>query len=136
MALLASTACATTQEAEAPGADRTVVIQMRDNHFEPDKVDVVRGETIALRFTNVGKARHDAFIGDADAQERHEREARMNDDEPHGAGHAGDEPNAITVEPGDTGNLTYRFSERGEILIGCHEPDHYDGGMVATIQVE
>ena len=135
-ALLALAACANTNETAAPGTDRTVVIQMRDNHFEPDRVDVVRGETISFRFTNVGRARHDAFIGDADAQMEHEEEARMADDEEgHGGGHEPAE-NAITVEPGKTGRLTYTFDVRGETLIGCHEPGHYDSGMVVKVTVE
>jgi uncharacterized cupredoxin-like copper-binding protein len=135
-ALLAFTACATTTESGNPDADRTVAIQMRDNHFEPDEVEVRRGQTVAFRFTNSGSNRHDAFIGDAEAQEEHEMEASMADDADHGAGHAADEEDAITLEPGGRETLTYRFSERGQILIGCHEPGHYADGMVVTISVK
>lgn len=30
----------------------------------------------------------------------------------------------------------YTFEETGQLLAGCHEPGHYDGGMVATIVIE
>jgi uncharacterized cupredoxin-like copper-binding protein len=47
-----------------------------------------------------------------------------------------DEANAITLQPGETKTLEYTFEEAGELLAGCHEPGHYDAGMVATITVE
>lgn len=131
--LLATAACAadTTRE----DVDRIVTISMRDNEFEPDRLDARRGETITFRFRNRGDVRHDAFIGNAAAQRDHERDARMADDDGHG-GHAEEAADAITVEPGDTGTLTYTFDESAAILIGCHEPGHYEAGMVVTIGVE
>lgn len=41
----------------------------------------------------------------------------------------------ITVPPGETGELTYTFSDAGPVLIGCHEPDHYEAGMVIDVAV-
>ncbi len=128
--------CAGAEDPQVEGADRTVVVQMRDNHFEPDELEVRRGETIAFRFTNRGSVRHDAFIGDAEEQGEHEREARAADENGHGGVHAVDESNAITLEPGGRKTLTYTFDDREEILIGCHEPGHFEGGMVAEIIVE
>jgi uncharacterized cupredoxin-like copper-binding protein len=132
--LFAFAGCATTTGSRSPDVDRTVAIQMRDNHFEPDELEVRRGETVSFQFVNRGSNRHDAFIGDEDAQEEHEMEARMADDAEHGGEHATEE-DAITLDPGDRDDLTYRFTERGAILIGCHEPGHYDGGMVVTVSV-
>jgi uncharacterized cupredoxin-like copper-binding protein len=51
----------------------------------------------------------------------------------HGGG-SGDD-NKITVEPGETGDLTYRFDEAGTYEIGCHEPGHYAAGMKLTVNV-
>jgi uncharacterized cupredoxin-like copper-binding protein len=45
----------------------------------------------------------------------------------HGGGHGGGD--AVEVEPGDDGELTYRFEEPGEYRIGCHQPGHYEDGM-------
>ena len=133
--LAAFGACAQDEEPQVEGADRTVVIQMRDNHFEPDRLEVERGETVAFRFVNRGSVRHDAFIGDSDEQDEHESEARMADGDEHDGGHEG-ETNALTLEPGKRGTLTHRFTESGRILIGCHEPGHYAAGMIATVTVE
>lgn len=122
-------ACA-TQGLENAEADRTIVITMRDNHFEPDEIEVGEGEVIALRFVNRGSQRHDAFVGNEAAQEAHEREASSGGH----AGHGADETNAVTVEPGTSETLVYTFAGH-DLLIGCHEPGHYESGMVARVRV-
>jgi hypothetical protein len=33
-------------------------------------------------------------------------------------------------------SFEYTFAGAGQLLAGCHEPGHYDGGMVADITVE
>jgi uncharacterized cupredoxin-like copper-binding protein len=44
-------------------------------------------------------------------------------------GHAHDDPNAISLAPGETKELTWRFVEAGTVEYGCHEPGHYEAGM-------
>ena len=140
--ILALAACG-DDDAASP-SDGTVEIVMVDNAFEPDSVDVDVCETVRFVFTNQGDIAHDAFIGDEAAQEEHEAEMHeaeqdMNgdmDDEAAGDDEAhGDEEDAISLEPGETGEITYTFDEPGEILIGCHEPGHYDAGMIVTVNV-
>lgn len=114
-------------------ADRTIEIEMLDSlQFEPETVDVQAGETITFALTNSGKIVHEFLIGDEQYQEEHAEEmAEMNGGT---VGHE-DRPNGIEVEPGETGELTWTFTEEGELLYGCHEPGHYQGGMVGTINV-
>ncbi len=134
-ALLALASCTKANDTASQGrADRTVVVQMRDNHFEPDRLDVRRGEMVAFRFVNRGQVSHDAFIGGDEAQTEHEEEARVNE-EGHGGEHSATDEDAITVAPGRTGRLDYTFDESGKTLIGCHKPGHYKSGMVMTITV-
>ena len=42
----------------------------------------------------------------------------------------------IALGPGETGEFTYTFDAPGELVIGCHEPGHYFGGMVGRITVQ
>jgi uncharacterized cupredoxin-like copper-binding protein len=134
-AALLFASCATSDETATDASGRRVVIYMRDNHFEPNKLDVRRGETVNFRFVNAGLSRHDAFIGDRDEQADHEREMRMTEDAEHG-GHMAEEMGAITVEAGKTGRLSYRFAKGGRTLIGCHEPGHYKAGMIVSVTVD
>lgn len=126
-------ACGGDDETAGNGgkASRTIEVDMVDIAFEPSDIEVHAGETVRFVFTNAGDVPHDAFIGDHDAQADHA--ADMADD--HGGGH-GDGDDAITVEPGDRAELTHTFSaDDDELLIGCHQPGHYDAGMVTTIHV-
>jgi uncharacterized cupredoxin-like copper-binding protein len=70
-----------------------------------------------------------AAIGHDMAQSDHEQEM-MNGDS---AGMHHGNTDAITVEPGKTGSLTHTFKTGEDVLIGCHQPGHYAGGMKLTV---
>jgi len=44
-------------------------------------------------------------------------------------------PNMVSVEAGQTAELTFSFATPGEMLIGCHEAGHYEAGMHARLIV-
>ena len=115
--------------------NRTVKIDMVDNAFKPKKVEVGKGDTVRFVFDNKGKVDHDAVIGDEAAQAEHELEMRALEAEGHGGEHGAEPEGAITVEPGDTGELTSTFDRAGTTEIGCHEIGHYDTGMKVTVEV-
>lgn len=139
--LLSLAACGGDDDTSTGGASpdsevRTVEIHMVDIAFEPDTLEVNRGQTIRFRFTNRGEVAHDAFIGDRDAQVDHENDMRESDDNKgHDGGHGDEERDAVTVEPGRTGELTYTFDDMATLEIGCHQPGHYDAGMKITVEV-
>lgn len=128
-----------TTGATGSADDRTVEITMVDIAFEPDSVEVAAGETVRFVFTNDGDVAHDAFIGDTAAQADHEQQMRdAEEDDDSGMDHGGGEDagdGAVTVEPGDTDELTYTFEEAGTVEIGCHQPGHYDAGMKIDVEV-
>lgn len=68
------------------------------------------------------------MIGDESYQQEHGAEMSQGDEMEMG-------PNQIEIEPGATQSVTWTFTEPGEVLYGCHEPGHYEGGMVGTIEV-
>jgi uncharacterized cupredoxin-like copper-binding protein len=122
-------------------SDRTVDVTMVDSAFQPDSIKVSRGETVTFRFLNNGILPHEAVIGDDAAQQRHHDEMTMNsgkatpqttDGMAHGSGGNSDE---ITVEAGKTGELTHSFERSGTLIIGCHQPDHWEAGMKVTINI-
>lgn len=159
--LVALAACGEDEEPAGTADDpRVVEIDMVDIDYEPDAVDVQEGETVRFVFTNEGAIKHDAFVGDEAAQDAHEDEMRgMEDDAEEAAEEEdmgeemedeegmdddaeaeddmdmGGSEEGITVEPGETGEIVHTFDEPGELLIGCHEEDHYEAGMIVTIDV-
>ncbi len=113
-------------------ADRVVEIQATDKLvFEPAELTVKAGETITFRIVNTGQIPHDFTLGDQTTQDEHEQAMTEM---------AGmtmpDEVNAMVVAAGETKELTWRFTEAGTFLIGCHQPGHYAAGMKGEITVE
>ena len=118
-------------DATSPDA-RTVEVAMEDIKFNQTSLTVEAGETIDFRFANNGKVPHDAFIGDTAAQMDHEDEMAQMDNT---GGHTVEEA-AIVLQPGDSGELRYTFSEPGTYEVGCHQPGHYAAGMRIDVTVE
>lgn len=94
---------------------------MVDVDFTPKTLEVAKGEEIQFTFTNDGKVRHEAYVGTPEDQADHEKEmAEGGEDsgghDAHGGG-GGDDDKKITVDPGKSGDLTYRFDEAGSPLV-------------------
>ena len=108
----------------------TISVSMTDElRFDPDEILATAGETVRFEVTNDGEIVHEFLIGDEAAQAQFEEE--MSGD---GVEHTTDA--GVSVDPGQTETFEYTVGEAGtELLAGCHEPGHYDGGMVATITV-
>lgn len=127
----------------AAGGSRIVDVSMTDMAFSPLSFTATAGETVTFRFRNDGKVVHEAVIGDADYQAAHSA-AMMSGasglSDGHGMDHGMDHggtgaASTVTVKPGKTGELTYRFDQAGTMFIGCHQPGHYEAGMQATVAV-
>lgn len=114
------------------GEVRTAAVRMSDDmRYDPARFDFFAGDTVGFEVTNDGSVRHEFFVGDVAAQEEHAAEMRETD----GTGIGHDDPNGVTVEPGETETLEITFAEAGELQVGCHEPGHLQAGMAAPITV-
>ncbi len=117
--------------ADASDAARVIEVAALDTMtFEPAGIEVSAGEVVTFEVTNRGQAVHEFTVGDAAMQEEHAQAmAHM----PEGVTHA--LPNTITLKPGETRQLTWRFGGAGELEYACHEPGHYEAGMRGQITV-
>ena len=137
LALMAVTAmaCAApdagSDDTASAASERTIEVTMTDLAFTPTSITVADGETVRVRFTNDGALPHDAFVGDAEAQDAHE--AEMAESAGGHGGHGAGADDAVTVEPGETGELLVTGTASGDLLIGCHQPGHYEAGMVMQV---
>ena len=125
--LLVLAGCADSEPESGSGV-REITVAMESFSYEPATLSVDSGTTVRFVFRNPDKVVHEAIIGDAQFQDEHEKRAKEAE-----AHHGGDE--AVDVAPGKSGQLTHTFDEPGTVLIGCHEPGHYAGGMKAQVQV-
>jgi uncharacterized cupredoxin-like copper-binding protein len=116
--------------ASASSGTTRVDVKLTDElQIEPAAITVPAGVPVTFVVTNAGSADHEFFLGDEAAQAAHEEEMM----EMGGMGH--DEPEGIAVDPGETKELTYTFTEPGQMLAGCHVVGHYGAGMKASITV-
>lgn len=112
-------------QASGGGGGRVIEVTMTDNKFSPASLNATAGETVLFKFTNKGSVPHDAFIGDSKAQDQHAKSM----------GQKKSSGNGLTLEPGKTAQFTYTFGQAGEVILGCHQPGHYEGGMRSVIAV-
>ena len=122
-----------TGDGHGAGEDaRTIEVTMSDQlAFEPDAITVAPGETIRFVVANTGQSVHEFLIGDEAAQSAFEAEMSGGEEIDNHDGTAG-----VSVDPGQTETFDYTFGDADQTLLaGCHEPGHYEGGMVAVITV-
>jgi uncharacterized cupredoxin-like copper-binding protein len=81
-------------------------------------------------FSNGGKLNHESVLGTmADLKEHAELMKKFPTME-H------DEPFMVHVAPGQSGEMIWQFTQRGEFYFGCLMPGHFEAGMVGSIVVE
>lgn len=150
----AAAAASAGQPGKATAATRTVQIEIGDNFFNPEKLDVKQGETVRFVLVNKGEFLHEFNIGTAASHAQHQKKMAMmvdhgmltatgiNKDMAHmdhsamGMAHMDHaDPNSVLVEPGKTAELVWTFGQSGTLEFACNMPGHYEAGMVGKIGV-
>ncbi len=116
-------------------AERTVPVTLDDTMaIRHEPITIRPGETLRFVVTNAGALVHEFSIGDAPSQRAHALMMRKMPD----MHHDGSEGNAVTLQPGETREVTWRFDRKveGDIVLACQIPGHYDAGMVSRVPME
>lgn len=115
---------------KASEVSRTVTIEMADTmRFTPGMIDVKQGETIRFVAKNLGRIKHEMVLGTPkELKEHYAMMLKM-----PGMEHA--EDNVVTVEPGKTGEIIWRFTRARVVDFGCLQPGHYPAGMKGQVRV-
>ncbi|MDZ7841689.1 MAG: plastocyanin/azurin family copper-binding protein [Gammaproteobacteria bacterium] len=138
---------------QAGNVTRTIEVTMLDNYFEPEVISVRPGETIRFRVKNEGALVHEFNIGTAAMHEAHQEEMQMmvehgvinGDHIDHdmmamdmGDGHSmkHDHTNSVLMEPGETKEIIWTFTEAADLEFACNVPGHYQAGMYGDIEFE
>ncbi len=128
---------------------RTVAIKMTDHAFEPANLHVRAGETIRFVIENAGEFVHEFNIGDSEMHAAHQVEMKsmmesgvLEADKINHAmmnmssgGMKHDDPNAVLLEPRESGEIVWTFPESGRLQMACNVPGHYESGMVGDIEI-
>jgi uncharacterized cupredoxin-like copper-binding protein len=138
------------QPGKAAEVTRTITVTMTDNRYEPEKIEVKKGETIRFVMNNKGEFVHEFNIGTAGMHKAHRKEMMMMVEhgvlEPDrinrermmmdmGGGKTMEHkyPNSALVEPGKSAEIIWNFDKAGALEFACNVPGHYESGMVGKI---
>lgn len=165
MIVAASTAFAAGSQIGEPGdtaaATETVEVVMNDNYFEPESIMVPAGATVRFIVKNEGGLLHEFNLGTAAMHAAMQPEMEMmmdhgmisetsmehdmsNMDHSAMGGMNMDEmmasldghPNRVLVNPGETKELVWTFTEAAELEFACNLPGRYDSGMTGQLKIE
>jgi len=135
----------------ADDVTRTIEVNLYDNYYEPEEIDITSGETIRFKLINRGDFVHEFNIGTPDMHANHQEEMMMMVEhgvlEPDkinynmmemdmGGGHmmSHDDPNTMLLEPGDVAEVIWKFGDATTLEFACNIPGHYDSGMAGLFR--
>lgn len=113
---------------------RTVMITMRESDdgdmlFKPETLTIGEGETIRLQFRNEGELEHEFVMDVEEGILEHKALMEKFPEMEH------DDPNAIRLGPGESGEIVWTFAKAGKFQFACLIPGHYEAGMKGRITV-
>jgi uncharacterized cupredoxin-like copper-binding protein len=115
---------------DAARVSRTIEVVMSDDmRFTPANIQVRRGETVRFRVRNAGQVRHEFSLGTKQELEEHYEQMKKFPDMVH------DEPNKVSVEPGQQGEVIWQFTRSGVVDFACLHVGHYEAGMKGQVKV-
>ena len=114
---------------KASEAKRTIQVEARDTAFNVRSIQVRAGETIRFVVTNAGREMHEFAIASAKEHEEHRAMMKQNPGMVH------EEPNVVTVAPGETKELIWKFGRDANVEFSCNISDHAEQGMKGAFRV-
>ena len=124
-------ATALGEPGDANNVQRTIEVKMSDTmRFDPSSIKVKRGETIKFVLTNNGQLKHEMVLCTINELKEHAALMQKFPDMEHV------DPNMVTVNPGETGELVWRFTKAGTFDFACLQPGHFEAGMVGKVAVK
>ncbi len=114
----------------AAKVSRSIEVEMSDNmRFTPSEIKVRKGETIRFVIRNSGQLRHEFSLGTKQELEEHYEQMKKFPDMVH------DEPNKVSLEPGQQGEVIWQFTRSGPVDFACLHVGHYEAGMKGLVRV-
>jgi uncharacterized cupredoxin-like copper-binding protein len=115
---------------KAAQVTRTVQIDMSDAmRFSPASIAVKQGETVRFVVKNSGKVKHELVLGSEKELKEHYEVMKKHPEMEH------DDPNMVSLAPGKTGEVIWRFTKAGKLHFACLQPGHYEAGMKGRVNV-
>lgn len=123
-------ASAMGQPGVAAQVARTIEVDMNDAmRFTPSDIAVKKGETVKFIVKNSGKIRHEMVLGSTQELQEHAATMQKFPEMEHA------DANQISVDPGKSGQIIWKFSKAGKFDFACLQPGHFEAGMKGQVKV-
>lgn len=114
---------------------RTIEVTMKETDdakmlFEPNKVEIKRGEQVKFVLRNAGQVDHEFMLDSVENNAKHKIQMEKNPDMEH------DDPNGKRLAPKGANEIVWRFTKAGTFEFACLIPGHYESGMKGTVVVK
>ncbi len=97
--------------------------------FAPERIEIKQGDQVKFVLRNAGELEHEFVLATPAENLEHAEAMKRNPDMAH------DEPNGKMVKPKQSGELIWRFTNRGEFEYACLIPGHREAGMIGIVMV-
>lgn len=116
-------------------ARRAIRVNMKETDdgemiFTPNRFTVKKGETVRIKISNRGELEHEFVLDTRENNQTHKELMAKGQD-----ANAHQMPNAITLQPGEKGEIVWTFTNAGEFEFACLILGHYESGMFGTASV-
>jgi uncharacterized cupredoxin-like copper-binding protein len=112
---------------------RTVEVTMMETDdgmaFAPENMMFKEGETVRFKLTNTGEMDHEFVLDTVEKNREHAMMMAKFPEMEH------DDPNAIRLAPGETGEIVWTFAKPGAFQYACLIPGHMEAGMHGPVTV-
>jgi len=116
---------------KAAEVSRSIEVEASDAmKFNHAPIEINAGETIKFIVRNSGQIPHEFSIGTKSEHKSH-GQMMMNDPSMH----HGPNSATITVKPGETEVLIWKFGSAPKVEAACNIPGHYQAGMHSPISI-
>ena len=125
--------------------DRVIEVSMDEMTFSPARIEVREGETVKFVVRNDGRIVHEFNLGTKETWNSHRGEMQtmvkmgmmnmrqIKHEKMEAAGMMHDDPNSVLLEPGQTAEVIWTFSEATQMGFACNVPGHRAAGMVGEV---
>ena len=115
-------------------ATQTIRVSMKETDdgkmiFTPNTFKVRKGQTVVFAIKNAGELDHEFVLDQEEKVMEHKAVMEKSPDMEH------DDPNAIRLAAGKSGEIIWKFTNDGTFKIACLVPGHYDAGMHGDVTV-
>ncbi|NTF22705.1 copper oxidase [Agrobacterium rubi] len=115
-------------------ATQTIRVSMKETAdgkmiFTPNTFKVRKGQTVVFAIKNAGELDHEFVLDQEEKVMEHKAVMEKSPDMEH------DDPNAIRLAAGKSGEIIWKFTNDGTFKIACLVPGHYDAGMHGDVTV-